>query len=140
MEPELLAEGLGWAEGPAPLPDGRICFVESYRSQVSVWERGAGVKRYAYTAGGPNSCVLGEGGIGSLPVPRDAAGVDAPRAPSAPLDLERPFTELKAEVVTRFEEEYLVGQLARHGGNVSAAARASGLDRMNFKRLLRKYR
>lgn len=60
---ELLAEGLGWAEGPTVLPDGRICFVETYRSQVSVWERGRGVSRYAYTAGGPNSCVLGEGGV-----------------------------------------------------------------------------
>jgi gluconolactonase len=59
---ELLAEGLGWAEGPTELPDGRICFVESYRSQVSVWERGRGVGRYAYTAGAPNSCVLGDGG------------------------------------------------------------------------------
>ena len=59
---ELLAEGLGWAEGPTVLPDGRICFVESYRSQVSVWERGRGVSRYAYTAGGPNSCVLGDDG------------------------------------------------------------------------------
>jgi gluconolactonase len=57
--PELLAEGLGWAEGPAVLPDGRVCFVETYRSQVSVWERGIGVRQYAYTAGGPNSCVLG---------------------------------------------------------------------------------
>lgn len=63
MDPELLADGLGWAEGPAALPDGRICFVESYRSQVSVWERGHGVRRYAYTAGGPNSCVLGDGGV-----------------------------------------------------------------------------
>jgi len=63
VEPELLAEGLGWAEGPTVLPDGRICFVETYRSQVSVWERGRGVSRYAYTAGGPNSCVLGEGGV-----------------------------------------------------------------------------
>lgn len=63
MDHELLAEGLGWAEGPTVLPDGRICFVETYRSQVSVWERGAGVSRYAYTAGGPNSCVLGEDGV-----------------------------------------------------------------------------
>jgi len=59
---ELLAEGLGWAEGPTVLPDGRICFVETYRSQVSVWERGRGVTRYAYTAGGPNSCVAGADG------------------------------------------------------------------------------
>ena len=62
MDAELLADGLGWAEGPVVLPDGRICFVESFRSQVSVWERGRGVGRYAYTAGAPNSCVLGEAG------------------------------------------------------------------------------
>ena len=61
-EPELLAEGLGWAEGPAVLSDGRVCFVETYRSQVSVWERGKGVSRYSYTAGGPNSCVVGTAG------------------------------------------------------------------------------
>lgn len=63
MEHELLAEGLGWAEGPTVLPDGRICFVETYRSQISVWERDKGVSRYAYTAGGPNSCVLGADGV-----------------------------------------------------------------------------
>ncbi|GDX24441.1 gluconolactonase [Actinomycetes bacterium] len=61
-EPELLAQGLGWAEGPAVLSDGRVCFVETYRSQVSVWERGKGVSRYSYTAGGPNSCVVGIAG------------------------------------------------------------------------------
>jgi len=61
-EAELLAEGLGWAEGPAVLSDGRVCFVETYRSQVSVWERGKGVSRYSYTAGGPNSCVVGTAG------------------------------------------------------------------------------
>jgi gluconolactonase len=36
MKVEMLADGLGWPEGPAPLPDGRILFVETYRSQVSV--------------------------------------------------------------------------------------------------------
>ena len=61
MDHELLAEGLGWAEGPTVLPDGRICFVESYRSQVSVWERGRGVSRYAYTAGGAQLLRAGRG-------------------------------------------------------------------------------
>lgn len=42
-----LASGLGWPEGPAPLPDGRILFVESYRSQISVWTPGAGVSPFA---------------------------------------------------------------------------------------------
>ena len=60
--PELLADELGWAEGPAILSDGRVCFVETYRSQVSVWEKNKGVSQYSFTAGGPNSCVLGSAG------------------------------------------------------------------------------
>jgi gluconolactonase len=58
----LLADGLGWAEGPTVLPDGRVCFVETFRSQVSVWDQSTGVTCYAYTAGGPNSCVAGADG------------------------------------------------------------------------------
>jgi len=63
MAHELLAQDLGWAEGPTVLRDGRVCFVETYRSQISVWERGRGVSQYAYTAGGPNSCVRGHDGV-----------------------------------------------------------------------------
>ena len=37
MDIERLADGLGWPEGPTVLPDGRVVFVESYRSQLSVW-------------------------------------------------------------------------------------------------------
>ena len=62
MKIEKLADGLGWPEGPAVLPDGRVVFVESYRSQVSVWAPDEGVKQYAYTAGAPNSSVLGAEG------------------------------------------------------------------------------
>ncbi|CAN5803841.1 SMP-30/gluconolactonase/LRE family protein [soil metagenome] len=62
MEKRLLADGLGWAEGPAVLADGRVCFVETFRSQVSVWDESSGVSRFAYTAGGPNSCVVGADG------------------------------------------------------------------------------
>jgi gluconolactonase len=61
MEIEQLAEGLGWPEGPTVLADGRVVFVESYRSQLSVWSPD-GVSRYAYTAGAPNSSVLGQDG------------------------------------------------------------------------------
>ena len=59
---ERVVSGLGWPEGPSVLPDGRVVFVESYRSQLSVWAPGAGVQQYAYTAGAPNSCVLGGDG------------------------------------------------------------------------------
>ncbi|MGF1466659.1 MAG: sigma 54-interacting transcriptional regulator [Sandaracinaceae bacterium] len=56
------------------------------------------------------------------------------------VDLDRPFSALKQEVVARFEAAYLRRQLARFDGNFSRAAAASSLDRMYFKRLLRKHR
>jgi gluconolactonase len=79
MHRELLAEGLGWAEGPAVLPDGRVCFVETFRSRVSVWERDAEVRQYAYTAGGPNACILGTDG--ALYVCQNGGTVGPWRAP-----------------------------------------------------------
>ena len=54
--------GWGGRRGRRCLPDGRVCFVETFRSQVSVWSEGSGVTQYAYTAGGPNSCVVGRNG------------------------------------------------------------------------------
>ena len=60
---EMIAAGLGWPEGPAALPDGRLVFVESYRSQLAVVSaHGGAPRRFAYVAGAPNSCVLGAEG------------------------------------------------------------------------------
>jgi gluconolactonase len=58
---ELAATGLGWPEGPTLQRDGSVVFVESYRSQLSVYRDGK-VSRLAYTAGAPNSCVVGAKG------------------------------------------------------------------------------
>ena len=45
--------------------------------------------------------------------------------------------ELARERWTRvFEHAYLTDLLARHGGNVTAAARAAGIDRIHLYRLL----
>jgi DNA-binding NtrC family response regulator len=49
------------------------------------------------------------------------------------------YTELKKKWTDAFEKEYLTAILARHGGNVSAAAREAKLDRSNFLRLLRRH-
>jgi gluconolactonase len=59
---ELVAAGLGWPEGPTVLPDGRLVFVESYRSQLTVVGADRAPRRFAYVAGAPNACVLGAGG------------------------------------------------------------------------------
>jgi anaerobic nitric oxide reductase transcription regulator len=49
------------------------------------------------------------------------------------------YTELKRKWSESFEREFLISSLARHGGNVSAAAREAKLDRSNFLRLLRRH-
>ncbi len=63
---------------------------------------------------------------------------DAVGSPPA-VDLDRPFIEARQELMNRFELSYLEAQLERHGGNISRAARAAGLDRMHFKRLLARH-
>ncbi len=60
--PELIASGLGWPEGPAVLPDHSLVFVDSYRMQLTVIGADRTPRRFAYTAGAPNSCVLGSDG------------------------------------------------------------------------------
>jgi len=59
---EVVSEGLGHAEGPYELPDGRVVFANTYASEISVWQPGAGTGTYAHTGGGPNACMLGSDG------------------------------------------------------------------------------
>ena len=55
------------------------------------------------------------------------------------VDLDRPYSEHKQAWIERFEKAYVLRQLERHDGNISQAARASGLERMHFKRILKKH-
>ena len=59
---EQLATGLAWPEGPTVLPDGRVIFVETYRSQIGYWTPDGESGQFAYTAGGPNATALGSDG------------------------------------------------------------------------------
>jgi gluconolactonase len=60
--PEPIASGLGWPEGPTVMPDHSLVFVDTYRSQLTIIGLDRAPRRFAYTAGGPNSCVLGSDG------------------------------------------------------------------------------
>jgi gluconolactonase len=60
--PEVLATGLGHPEGPYVLPDGRVIFANTYRSEIGVWQEGQGQSTFAHTGGGPNACMLGSDG------------------------------------------------------------------------------
>jgi DNA-binding NtrC family response regulator len=51
---------------------------------------------------------------------------------------ELPYAEAKRRLVALFDETYTGELLRRTGGNMSEAARRAGLDRSNFRRLLRR--
>jgi DNA-binding NtrC family response regulator len=52
---------------------------------------------------------------------------------------ELPLTEAKRRAMTKYEHDYLVRVMERAKGSVSEAARLSGLDRTNFRRLLQRH-
>jgi len=49
------------------------------------------------------------------------------------------YKEAKGKTMQRFTTAYLTQALQKSGGNVSSAARQSGIDRQAFQRLMRKY-
>jgi DNA-binding NtrC family response regulator len=84
------------------------------------------------------------------PVPTKAAAAVAP-PPSGPsvhdptrgmlADLARlPYTEAKRRLLSLFDETYTAEVLRTTGGNMSEAARRAGLDRSNFRRLLKRHK
>lgn len=64
----------------------------------------------------------------------------SPATELSPGSAPRAFHRAKAEVVERFERDYLICALHRSHGVVTEAARASGLSERNFHLKLRKYR
>jgi len=62
---------------------------------------------------------------------------EAPTEPGPPpIDAQRPLREQRERWMRYFERTYLEQLLANHGGNVAAAARAAGIDRIHMYRLL----
>lgn len=49
------------------------------------------------------------------------------------------YITLKHELIKDFEIKYLIGLMIDNNGIVTHAAKIAGMDRANFKRLLRKY-
>lgn len=72
-------------------------------------------------------------------LPKEMRSTDkwSDRLPSATY-AQMSFREAKKYVMDRFEKSYLDGLLKQTDGNISQAARIAGMDRANFRRLLRK--
>lgn len=64
MAPEItvLAEGLGFPEGPIARPDGSVLFVEIQRGTLSRWHPQDGVSVVSHVGGGPNGAAIGPDG------------------------------------------------------------------------------
>lgn len=52
---------------------------------------------------------------------------------------DRPFKDLKNELIEDFERRYLSDLLARNAQNISQSARSAGIERAYLQRLIRKY-
>jgi DNA-binding NtrC family response regulator len=52
---------------------------------------------------------------------------------------ELPYRDAKESVLAQFSTRYLEEALRRTNGNVTRAARASGLERQSFQQIMRKY-
>jgi transcriptional regulator with GAF, ATPase, and Fis domain len=72
--------------------------------------------------------------------PALAASVKGSAAPgpemSVAIDPTVPFKVAKQEMTVEFERRYVRALLDAHGGNISAAARAAGIDRMSIHKIL----
>ncbi len=70
------------------------------------------------------------------------ADLEAAAAPSGPaaaaIDLQVPFKIAKQHLVDDFDRRYLEALLASHAGNISAAARTAGIDRMSIYEMMRR--
>jgi DNA-binding NtrC family response regulator len=79
------------------------------------------------------------GGAVGRAVPIASSG-GAPRAGAESLhvaiDTTVPFKMAKQSLVEEFERRYVQQLLDQHGGNISAAARAAGIDRMSIHKML----
>ena len=57
----------------------------------------------------------------------------------APAPDSRDFKSMKKQVLENFEREYLAEVLAEAKGNISKASDISGINRVNFYKLLRRH-
>jgi transcriptional regulator with PAS, ATPase and Fis domain len=76
-----------------------------------------------------------------LALREEAPLASEPGGPQTGLDVDtsQPLAAARSRHIDAFERAYLEAIIARHAGNVTAAARAAGVDRTHFHRMLRKH-
>jgi two-component system response regulator HydG len=84
--------------------------------------------------------VLAAGDSLTLEVLPPALRLQSKAADDRPSDTALPFAAAKQAAITAFERSYVAGALTRSHGSVAEAARLCGLDKSNFRRLIRRHR
>ena len=83
--------------------------------------------------------VLGDGEIiEAHHLPAQVIGERAAISPTDAALAELPLAEARARAVETFERSFLTAALERHGGNISATARALGVHRQSLQKTLRR--
>ena len=83
--------------------------------------------------------VLADGDAIDVPdLPAHVSGATTAPGPIDAALADLPYTEARERAVEAFERSFLVAALERHGGNVSATARAIGLHRQSLQKILRR--
>jgi DNA-binding NtrC family response regulator len=72
----------------------------------------------------------------SITVTPSQTATSAEASMTVPVDVGIPFKHAKQNVISEFERRYISRLLAQHDGNISAAARAAGIDRMSIHKML----
>jgi transcriptional regulator with GAF, ATPase, and Fis domain len=75
----------------------------------------------------------------SLSQPQQAAPSGDIATGTFTVDATRAYKDQKSQVIADFEERYARVLMREHGGNVSAAARQAGIDRMSLHKILARY-
>jgi DNA-binding NtrC family response regulator len=70
----------------------------------------------------------------------DGGGDDGSQLVAGREVLDQPYPEAKEQALAAFDRVYVARRLDQAAGNVSEAARLAGMDRSNFKRILKKVR
>jgi transcriptional regulator with GAF, ATPase, and Fis domain len=122
---EDLANRFAEAVGLGPLPPEVIGRLRARRWPGNVRELRNVVQAYA--------------ALGRLPADPSAPDASAGDSLERMIDVTRPYADQKDELVEQFTRAYLVRLMQHTGGNQSAAARLSGLDRSWLWRLLIKH-
>jgi DNA-binding NtrC family response regulator len=72
-------------------------------------------------------------------LPEAMRGTLPPRREAGTSLVELPYKKAKEVAVTEFDRRYLSELLVQTGGNISQASRRAGMDRSNFRRVIKKY-